>query len=122
MFEAFGAVVVFVTVSVSFLYGARMAWHYGKKCDYKEKPETKKEILIGIFPAVTTINFFGFVILFHFFTEGFLTITLYALISAVLLSLLVVTTAIPELKRRPADYVEKDSEEEEDDSPNDFLR
>ena len=103
MFEAFGIVLALVTVCVCFLYGARMAWHYGKKCDYKEEPETKKQILIGIFPAVTAINFFGFGAIFTIFVDGVAMIAFYSLISAVLLSLTVVTIAIPELKRKPTD-------------------
>ncbi len=113
MLESFGIVIALVTVSVCFLYGTRMAWHYGKKCDYQENPETKKQIIIGIFPAVTAINFFGFVAVFSLFANGFWTITLYALISAVLLSCMVVSMAIPELKRKPADYDEKPAPEEE---------
>jgi len=89
-----------------------MAWHYGKKCDYKEEPETKKQILIGILPAVTAINFFGFGALFTLFVDGFATIALYSLISAVLLSLMVVTIAIPELKRTPHDGNEQDARSE----------
>lgn len=124
MFESFGRVIAFVTVFVCFLYGFRMAWHYGKKCDYKEEPETKKQILIGIFPAVTAINFFGFVALFILFIDGFMTITLYSLISAVLLSCMVVTMAVPELKRKPTDLKEKKDRNEEEDEDDDmsFLK
>lgn len=129
MFEAFGSVIAFVTVFVCFLYGARMAWHYGKKCDYREKPEEKKQILIGIFPAVTAINFFGFVALFILFTKGVATIILYSLISAVLLSCMVVTMAIPELKRRPTDWSDEedgasDDADQKDDDDDDlsFLK
>lgn len=122
MFESFGRVIAFVTVFVCFLYGTRMAWHYGKKCDYQEEPETKKQILIGIFPAVTAINFFGFVALFILFIDGLLTIFLYSLISAVLLSCMVVTMAVPELKRKPDDLEEKKDRSEEDGNDMSFLK
>jgi len=52
-------------------------------------------------PASTAIYFFGFVIVFNMFFDGFLTIFILSLTSAIILAHLVVTMAMPELKRKP---------------------
>jgi len=101
MFQALSGIFCFVTASVSFLYGTRVAWVCGKKCHFKEDPHNKKELLMECLPAASAIYFFGFVIVFSMFLDGFLTIFIVSLTSAIILAHLVVTMAMPELKRRP---------------------
>lgn len=101
MFQALSGIFCFVTASVSFLYGTRVAWVCGKKCHFKEDPHNKKELLMECLPAASAIYFFGFVIVFSMFLDGFLTIFIVSLTSAIILAQLVVTMAMPELKRRP---------------------
>ena len=108
MAKGLGLIVVLVTVGVSFLYGAKIAWHYGRKCTSAEAPENKKQIILGITPAVTAIYFFGFVILFNLVVDGFWTIALYALISSILLAGMTITMAMPELKRPQVADKDKD--------------
>ena len=101
MAQGLGFIVVFVTVAVSFLYGTKIAWHYGKKCTSQELPENKKQIVLGIVPATAAIYFFGYVILFSLFIDGFWTITFYALISSALMAGMAMSMAMPERKRPP---------------------
>ena len=102
MFEALIGVFGFVTATVSFLYGTRIAWVCGKKCHFKEIPENKKLLLSESLPSASAVYFFGFVIVFSLFFDGFLTVFVSSLTSAILLSHLVVTMAMPELRRKPA--------------------
>ena len=101
MFEALRGMACFVTISVSLIYGTRIAWVCGKKCNFKEEPEHKKQTLFESVPAATLVYFFGFVVTFNLCISGFLTILVTSLTSAILLSGTVVTMAMPELKRRP---------------------
>ncbi len=101
MFEALKGIACFVTAAVSFLYGTRIAWICGKKCNFKEQPENKIQALLESLPAVTIIYTFGFLITFSLFLDGFLTIFVSSITSAILLSHLVVSMAMPELKRKP---------------------
>ena len=101
MFEALSGIFCFVTATVSFLYGTRIAWVCGKKCHFKEEPINKKQLLSESPPAAAVVYFFGFVIVFSLFFDGFLTVFIPAITSAILLAHLVVTMAMPEFKRKP---------------------
>lgn len=101
MFEALRGIACFVTVTVSLLYGTRIAWICGKKCNFKEKPENRKQVIFESIPTAAIVYFFGFLIIFSFFINGFLTILISSLTSAILLSGFVVSMAMPELKRKP---------------------
>jgi len=102
MFDAMSGVFCFVTAMVSFLYGTRISWVCGKKCHFKEDPHNKKELLMECLPAASAIYFFGFLLVFGFLFDGFLTIFISSLTSAIILAHLVVTMAMPEFKRRPS--------------------
>lgn len=101
MFEALGGIACFVTVFVSLLYGTRIAWVCGKKCNFREDPEDKKQAISESLPAATLIYFFGFLIIFSFCINGFVTIVVCSLTSAILLAGFVVSMTMPELKRKP---------------------
>lgn len=101
MFDALKGIACFVTAVVSFLYGTRIAWACGKKCNFNEKPEDRVHALFESVPAATVVYFFGFVIVFAHFIDGFLTILVSALTSSILLSGFVVSMTMPELKRKP---------------------
>jgi hypothetical protein len=102
MFESLKDVVCFVTAFVSFFYGTRVAWVCGKRCQFSEKPEDRIKSLRGSIPAATIIYSFGFLIVFNYFVSGFLAWGVFSLTSAIVLSCLVVSIAMPELKRKPA--------------------
>jgi hypothetical protein len=101
MFDALKGLFCFVTVSVSFIYGTRIAWVCGKKCNFKEKPEDKIHTIFESIPAAALVYFFGFLIIFSLFINGVLTIIVSSLTSSILLSGFVVSMAMPELKRKP---------------------
>jgi hypothetical protein len=101
MFNALSGMFCFVTATVSFLYGTRIAWVCGKRCHFKEEPVNKKRFLSESIPAAAAVYFFGFVIVFSLFFDGFLIVCIPSLTSAILLAHLVVTMAMPELKRKP---------------------
>ena len=93
--------ICFVTVTVSFLYGTRIAWGCGKFCIFKEEPELKKKALREKLPVATGLYLFGFLIVFSHLLDGFVTIYTYSITSAILLSHFVVSMSIPEFKRKP---------------------
>jgi hypothetical protein len=101
MFEALRGMACFVTVSVSLIYGTRIAWFCGKKCNFKEDPEKRKQTLFESIPSAILVYFFGFVIIFSLNIDGFVTILVCSLTSAILLSSTVVTMAMPDLRRKP---------------------
>ena len=101
MFNAVSGIFCFVTATVSLIYGTRIAWVSGKKCTFNENPEDKKLLLSGSIPAATAVYFFGFLIVFGYFFDGFLLVFVFSLTNAILLSHLVVTMAMPEMKRKP---------------------
>lgn len=101
MFEALRGIACFVTATVSFLYGTRIAWACGKKCNFQEAPEDKKHFISESLPSAALVYFFGFLIVFSVSVDGFLTIIVSSLTSAILLAGMVVTMTMPELKRRP---------------------
>ncbi len=101
MFEALQGIACFVTAAVSFLYGTRIAWACGRQCNFKVQPEHKIHALQESLPVATIIYAFGFLIAFSLFINGFLTIVVSSLTSAILLANLVISMAMPELKRKP---------------------
>ena len=101
MFEVLKDIACFVTAFVSFIYGTRVAWVCGKKCQFSEKPEARVQSLHGSIPAATVIYFCGFLIVFSYSASGYLTWAVFSLTSAILLANLVVSMAMPELKRKP---------------------
>ncbi len=101
MFNALSGILAFVTAAVSLIYGTRIAWVSGKKCTFNENPADKKLLLSGSIPAATAVYFFGFLIVFGLFFDGFIIIFVYSLTNAILLSHLVVTIAMPEMRRKP---------------------
>ena len=103
MFEALSEIFCFVTASVSLIYGTRIAWVCGKKCNFKVEPADKKLILSESIPSATAIYFFGFAIVFSYLINGFVTIFILSITSAILLAHMVVTMAMPELKSKRSD-------------------
>ncbi len=101
MFDALVGIACFVTATVSFLYGTRISWVCGKKCDFKTEPEYKKQTLHGSVPGAIAVYLFGFLIVFSIVTNGFVTIVISSLTSAILLASLVVSMSMPALKRNP---------------------
>jgi hypothetical protein len=101
MFDALSGIFCFVTASVSFLYGTRIAWVCGKKCDFKADPESRMHLIVESLPSAALVYFFGFLLIFGYVINGFLTILICSLMSAVLLAGFVVSMAMPQLKRKP---------------------
>ena len=101
MFDIMSGMFCFVTSFVSLIYGTRIAWIAGKKCNFKEDPQNKIHIILESIPAATAVYFFGFVIVFACLINGILTIVVSSLSSAILLAGFVVSMAMPELKRKP---------------------
>ena len=101
MFEAMRGMVCFVTISASLIYGTRIAWVCGKKCNFKLEPKDKKHTIFESIPAAAVVYFFGFVVVFSCYIDGLLTILVSSVTSAILLSGFVVSMAMPELKRKP---------------------
>ena len=101
MTDALSGMICFVIIAISLIYGTRIAWACGKNCKLTEEPENKKQAIFDSIPAATLIYFFGFLIIFNLFLSGFITIFLVSLTSAILLSVFVVSMAMPELKRKP---------------------
>jgi hypothetical protein len=100
MFEALQGIFCFVTAAVSLIYGTRIAWMCGKRCNFKADPKDKKLLLFESIPSATAVYFFGFVVVFSYFMNGFLTVFLFSITSAIILAHMVVTMAMPELKRK----------------------
>ena len=101
MFDALKDIMCFVTAFVCFLYGTRIAWVCGKKCQFSQKPEIRYQSLFSNIPAAAIFYFFGFLIAFSYAFDVFLAKLVFSVTSAVLLSNLVVSIAMPELKRKP---------------------
>lgn len=102
MFEAMSGMACFVTVTVSLLYGTRISWLCGKKCAFKEPPEIKRQTLSESVPSAIAVYFFGFVVLYSYFMDGFVIVLVSSVISAIILATLVVSMAMPELRRNPS--------------------
>ena len=88
-----------VTAAVSLIYGTRIAWIAGKKCDFKQLPESRMQTVRRNLPAASLVYLCGFLIFFSCLTDGILTVLALALTSAVLLAVFMVSMAMPELKR-----------------------
>ena len=101
MFEIMSGMFCLVTASVSLIYGTRIAWITGKKCDFKTDPHNRIHLVLESIPAAAVVYLFGFLIIFTYFINGILTILVCSVTSAILLSGFVVSMAMPELKRRP---------------------
>ena len=102
MFDMVSGMFCFVTATVSFLYGTRICWICGKKCSSEVSPAEKKQILKANMPGGFTVYFFGFVVFFSNALNGQLSIIILSMISALLLSHLVISMAMTELKRNPS--------------------
>ena len=100
MFEALKDIACFVTAFVSFLYGSRIAWGCGTKCQFSEEPEDRIKSLRRSLPAAAFIYFIGFVILSSYLASGYFTRFVFSVTSAVILSHLVTSMAMPELRRK----------------------
>jgi len=101
MFDALKDIACFVTGFMSLLYGTRVAWVCGSKCQFSETTEHRAQMLVRSIPAAAAIFLFGFMILFHIFIDGFVTWAVFSVTSAALLSIILVSSAMPELKRMP---------------------
>lgn len=99
MLDVMSGMFCVVTAAVSLIYGTRIAWVAGKKCDFKQMPENRIQAVCRSLPAASLVYFCGFLILFSCLTDGVLTVMVLALTSAVLLAVFVVSMAMPELKR-----------------------
>jgi hypothetical protein len=102
MLDMVSAMLCFVTVAVSFVYGTRVCWVCGKDCSFKVEPVEKKQILKGRMPAGLAIYAFGFFVLFSFILDGTIAVTVSSLTSALLLSHFVVSMAMPAFKSPPS--------------------
>ena len=96
----------FVTATVSFLYGTRICWICGKKCNFDVDPAEKKQILKANIPGGFAVYLFGFVVVFSAVLNGALTVVITSLVSAFLLSHFVISMAMPALKRNPSSYTD----------------
>ena len=100
MIELLCGIISFVTATVSFLYGTRVAWGCGRKCHLKESPKRRRQILAVAIPAATALYLAGFLIVFVSVYDGFFTVLIPALTNAILLSLLLISMAMPEQRQR----------------------
>jgi hypothetical protein len=98
MIEIWIGVISFVTGFVSFVYGTRLCWECGRICHFGEKPEIKKKSLRSYLPAATAFFLFGFMLIFGKYTDTFLSRYVCSLTSAILLSHVLVSMFIPNLK------------------------
>ena len=106
MFEMVSGMFCFVTATVSLLYGTRIFWICGKKCNFEVAPAKKKQSLKATMPGGFAVYSFGFLVAFSEVLNGTLTIVTTSLISALLLSHFVISMAMPELKRNPSSYID----------------
>ena len=106
MFDMITGMFCFVTATVSFLYGTRILWVCGKRCNFVVAPAEKKQSLKATIPGGVVVYSFGFLIIFTEVLSGTLTIVMTSLVSALLLSHFVVSMAMPELKRDPSSYID----------------
>ena len=101
MFGVLQNIACFVTVCMSLLYGARIAWVCGRKCQFSESLENKLGSLVRSIPAATMIFFIGFLIVYSTFLDNPLTWLVAALTSSFVLATVIVSMAMPEFKRMP---------------------
>ena len=98
MIDMLLGIIAFVTGTVGFLYGTRLCWVCGKLCRFDEEVKIRRQRLKGHLPSATALYLFSFVIVFSHFFDGFLNVYVYSITSAILLSHLVVSMAMPELR------------------------
>ena len=99
MVDALIDIASFVTAAVCFIYGTRIAWVCGRKCQFSESLEIKVSMLVRSIPAATVIFFFGFVIVYKAFSLGAVTWLVASITSAIVLAAVLVSMAMPDLKR-----------------------
>lgn len=99
MFDFISGLFCFVTVTVSFLYGTRVCWILGKKCQFDVSPRERKEILLAGMPTGFSIYCFGFMVFFYCLLDGTIAIIIMTLTTTLLVSHFVVSMAMPVLKR-----------------------
>lgn len=102
MIDALIDVACFVTVLMSFLYGSRVAWMCGSKCQFSKSVEQRAQMLVRSIPSAAFIYFFGFMVIFDILVDVFATWAVFSVTSSILLSLVVVSMAMPQFKRMPA--------------------
>jgi len=101
MLDALVNLVCLITIFTCLHLGSRIAWSCGNQCKFSKSPETKRQAILKSIPAATTIYSFGFFIAFNYYIEGLLPRVVISLTSATILAILVVSMAMPELKRKP---------------------
>lgn len=104
MFHMLSAMFCFVTATVSFLYGTRICWVCGKKCNFDLPPAEKIKTLKANLPGAFIVYSFGFVVVFSTILDGAPTILITSLVSALLLSHFVISMAMPAFKRNPSNH------------------
>ena len=104
MFDLVSEMFCFVTATVSFLYGTRILWVCGKKCNFVVAPAEKKQSLKATIPRGVVVYSFGFIVVFSAVLNGVLTVVITSLITALLISHFVVSMAMPALKRNPSSH------------------
>ncbi len=67
----------------------------------RSSPEIKRQALSESVPAAIAVYFFGLVVLYSYFMNGFVLVLVASVISAVILAIMVVSMAMPELRRNP---------------------
>ena len=107
MFDMVSGMFCFVTAAVSFLYGTRICWVCGKKCNFGVDPAEKKKILKENMPGGFAVYSFGFIVVFSVVLDGPITIAITSLTSAFLLSHFVISMAMPALKYNPANHIDE---------------
>ena len=106
MFHMLSGMFCFVTATVSFLYGTRICWICGKRCNFDVDPVEKKQILKANIPGGFAVYSFGFIVVFSAVLNGALTVVITSLVSAFLLSHFVISMAMPALKRNPSSHTD----------------
>jgi len=101
MFDALINIVCLVTAYSCLHLGTSIAWSCGSQCEFSVETKVKYQSLLKTLPTVTAIYSFGFFILFSSYVDGLLSKIVFSLTSATILSTLVVSMAMPQLKRRP---------------------
>jgi len=106
MFDVVSGMFSFVTIAVSFLYGTRICWVCGKKCNFEVDPAQKKQLLKENMPGGFAVYLFGFLVVFSNVMDGPLAIAVTSFTSAFLISHFVVSMAMPALRRNPSSHTD----------------
>lgn len=99
MIDMISGLFCFVTFTVCFLYGTRVCWVLGKKCQFDVTMKERKEILRAGMPAGFAFYCFGFLVFFSCLLDGATVVILMTLTTALLASHFIVSMAMPVLKR-----------------------